>query len=280
MNERKVGGQKVGAANDARLGAEAFGKPDRRLLERLGAEHIRRRIDEIAAERDRRGNPLGSRRIDPFGRDEPGLGRPVGLEAGVAVESEKKSERGETAIGRRIGEAIDPLRQGGRELAGRKRIARGRIDRIDPEQDAQQRPALARNELQRAGLRLEAAAFGEDRGRSADRGLHPRPVFGADEPDRDGAGSPAGRKTATVGLHRSGALAAPYHGFDRPSACDWRGRALQGRQGAAHFAHRGGSRRAVVNSQAAGRPLVTQRVQLAAASCWMVSVKCIDSEPL
>ena len=243
--------------------------PDRRLFERVGPEHIRRRVDEIAPERDRGGDPLEPRRIDPIRRDQPRLGRAVGLEASVAVGSEQERERSEIRFVRRMGEAIDALRQGRRELAGEKRIAPGRVGGVDSEQHAREPTPLPGQELQRAGFRLEAAALGEGRSLSADRRLDRAPGVGVDEPDRNGVWRRRGK-----GLQRSvsierGTSVAAYHGL-RPALHPKAGlRHERERRGpsssACRFKGRGRSMR-----QATGWPLVTQREQLSAASCLMI----------
>ena len=149
----------------------------------------------------------------PVGRDEPGLRRRIGLEAGVAVEREQKAERGEVGVGGRIGETIDAFGQRGREFAGGERIARRRAGRFDAEQ---RRPPSAPpspgRSCNRPGLRLEAAALGEGRGRLADRGLHRLPVVGADEPDRNGVGRRQG-ESGQGPVSMAGRSAAAYHGF-------------------------------------------------------------------
>ena len=119
-----------------------LGELDGLLLERVGPEHVGGRVDEVASEGDRRGDALDPRRVDPVGRDEPGLRRRVGLEAVVAVEREQEAERGEIGVARRIGEAIDAFGQRRRELAGGERIARRRVRPVDPEQDAGERARL------------------------------------------------------------------------------------------------------------------------------------------
>ena len=218
MNERKIGRDEVVAANHADAGVETLGEPDRLLFERVGPERIGRRVDEIAAEADRRGDALDFRRVDAIGRDQPGLGRGIGLEAVVAIEPEQESERGEIGVGGRVGEAVDAFGQRGRELAGGERIAHRRVDRLDAEQHAGERSGLVRKKLQSTGLGLEAAALGEGGGRFADRRLDLLPVFGADEPDRRRVGRRRGERgqgqVSTSGNVRSRA----YTDFVRPSS--------------------------------------------------------------
>ena len=122
--------------------------------------------------------------IDAVGRDEPGLGRRIGLEPVIAIVREQEAERGEIGVMRRVGEAVDALRQRRRQLAGGKRIARRRALPIDPEQHAGERPAVAGKKLGSSRLRLEPAALGE-RGRSgADRRFDLVPIVAVDQPDR------------------------------------------------------------------------------------------------
>ena len=203
VDERKIGGEKLVAAHHADARVKTLGELDDLLLERVRPERVGRGVDKVASETNRRRDAVDPVRIDPVGRHEAGLRRRIGLEPVVSIEREKKAERREIGVMRRVGETVDAFRQRRRELAGTKRIARGRVRLIDPEQHAGERPRFAREKLHSSGLRLEAAAFGEGRGGIADRRLDRVPIVGADEPDRRRVGRRRGEgKQRSVSIGR------------------------------------------------------------------------------
>ena len=124
-----------------------LGELDGLLFERVGAERVGGRVDEVAPEGDRLRDALNPDRVDLVGRREARPGRLVGLEAVVAIEREQKAERREIGVSRRIGEPVDAFGQRCRKLARSERIARRRVRFVDPEQDARKRAALAREKL-------------------------------------------------------------------------------------------------------------------------------------
>ncbi len=196
MNQRKIGGKKRVTADHPDAGVESFGESHRLLLERPRSKQVGGRVDKIAAKRDRGRDALDPVRVDAVGRDEAGAGRGIGLEAIVAVKPEQEPKGGELGVRRRVGESVDALGQQRRELARGERIADGRVDRVDPEQDAADRSGLAGQNLQSPSLRPEAAPLGEVRARFANRSLDGIPIFGAGQPDRDGVGRRGGRMRA------------------------------------------------------------------------------------
>ena len=127
---------------------------------------VRRRVDQIAPHRDRRGDPLETHGVDARRRAEPRLLRRLRAITDELVGGEEKGERRGARIVRRALESVDAARQGG-ELAGKKGIDAARARGLDAEDHARQ-PALGRRrEKHGAGLRLEAhgADIGADRGR-------------------------------------------------------------------------------------------------------------------
>ena len=123
-----------------------LGELDDLLLKRVRPERVGGRVDEVASVTDRGRDALDPQRVDAVGRDETGLRRGVGLEPVVAIEREKKAERREIGVLRRVGETVDAFGQRRRELAWAKRIARRRVRRVDPQQHAGERPGLSRQE--------------------------------------------------------------------------------------------------------------------------------------
>ena len=105
----------------------------RRVLDLLRAEVVRRRVDEVAAERRRRGDARRLLGIDAGRGHEPaGLCRPLPV-AVEAVGAEEPGERRELGLGGRRREAIGPGREHGRQLADeeadRRRSPRARLVR-------------------------------------------------------------------------------------------------------------------------------------------------------
>ena len=171
------------------------------------------RIDKVASEGDPRRDALEPLPIEAIGSDEPGLRRRIGLEPVIPIERQQEAERGEIGVARRVGEAVDAFGERRRELAGGKWIAHRRALPIDSEQDAGERPAVARKKLDSPGLRLEPAALGERRRGGADRRFDPLPSMGADQPDRrrlgrrgsecvQGLGSPSERTRSEAAPRR------------------------------------------------------------------------------
>ena len=124
-----------------------LGQLDGLLFERVGAERVGGRVDEVAPEGDRLCDALNPDRVDRVGCDELGLRRLIGLEAVVAIKRQQKAERSEIGVSRRIGEPIDAFGQRCRKLAWPERIARRRVRFVNPEQDARKLAALAREKL-------------------------------------------------------------------------------------------------------------------------------------
>ena len=109
-----------------------LGQLDDLLLKRVRPERVGGRVDEVASIADRSRNALDPQRVDAVGRDETGLRRRIGLEPVVAIEREKKAERREIGVLRRVSETIDPFGQRRRELAWKKRIAAGALAASTP----------------------------------------------------------------------------------------------------------------------------------------------------
>ena len=93
-----------------------------RVLDLLRAEVVRRRVDEVAAERRRRGDARRLLGVDAGRGHEPaGLCRPLPV-AFEAVGAEEPGERRELGLGGRRREAVGPGREHGRQLADEEAI--------------------------------------------------------------------------------------------------------------------------------------------------------------
>ena len=111
----------------SRLGAEFFGEARRLALQRSRPEVVGGRVDEVAAERDRRGDALEARGVDALGRDRGAAGRALGMVALEAVEPEQERQRRELGLVRRVGEAVVALREARSPAPGADRIAPLRV---------------------------------------------------------------------------------------------------------------------------------------------------------
>ena len=117
----KLAARSSSPRDHADAGVEMLGELDRLLFERVGTEHVGGRVDEVAAERDRRGDALESDPRRPRrARRGCGCGAVIGLEAVEAVEREQEAERREIGVWRRVGEAVDAVGQRRCELARRR----------------------------------------------------------------------------------------------------------------------------------------------------------------
>ena len=87
------------------------------------AHVVRRRIDEVARQGSRFRHPRDVGDVDAVGRHQPHLGLIRLAIAAEAITPERKRERGQARVMRRVGEAIDARRQQARQRAGPEQVA-------------------------------------------------------------------------------------------------------------------------------------------------------------
>ncbi len=206
VDQREILCKQRVADDDARLCIKFRRERQRRFGQSLRPHVIRRRIDEVAAQGDSGGDAFDARAVNALRGAEPRLLVLGRLVAGKRIGGEQEGERRLRRRRDARAEAIKPRRQCGRELAGKKRIARLGFFSLGAEEDAR-RAIDVRRDQQRSGFRLEAG----DRRQTPDRFGEPRaelgPVFLAHEVDRDRLWGPV------FELH------AEFNSFDGRPAC-------------------------------------------------------------
>ncbi len=155
VDQRKLALQRL-AADRPGAGAVAPRQIERRGLERVGPEVVRRRVHEIAGERQAAGDPLDARAVDAIRCHEAGRRGRRRLVAGEPIGRGEPGERREVGARRqRFGEAIGAGRQSDGELAGREGIVEPSGRRLQAEQHGREPAVRARQEHLLAGLSLE-----------------------------------------------------------------------------------------------------------------------------
>jgi len=161
VNEGKILLEQVLADDRAHLGAVARRERARRRFELGRPQVVRRRVDEIARQRDAVDDAGEIFAVDVAGELELHLFRVLLAIAGEAVGAEREGERGEPRVVRGVGEAIGARRQRRRERTRPKQILAGVVFALEREDDAGKRPIGPRQQKVAAGLGFEARGIGE-----------------------------------------------------------------------------------------------------------------------
>ena len=106
-----------------KLAPKRLARSSRGLRQFLRSHVVGRRVDEIARQRCGLRHPRDIGDVDAVGRHQPDVGRILLAVAAEAIAAERKGQRGEPRIVRRVGEAIGARRQQARQRAGPERIA-------------------------------------------------------------------------------------------------------------------------------------------------------------
>jgi hypothetical protein len=186
MDHRDVLRQQV-LAHDAReRGAVPVGDAARRRLDPVGSEVVGRRVDEVAAEGDRVGDPRGLRGIDALRRHEADALLGLRAVAGEGVAAQEPGQRRERRVRRRVREAVVALGQEADELAGQERVGPLRGRPVEPEGRAEDAAVRIRQQADLPGLALEGLRGGKGPGLRRQVRGDAGPALLGDEPD--GAG--------------------------------------------------------------------------------------------
>ena len=156
----------------------------------IGRTHvIGRRVDEVARERDALDDAGEVVAIDAhrqFELDGFVFGFPIAREA---VAAERKRQRGEARVVRRIGEAVGARRQESRERARAEAVEVGIVRGFDREQHARERTLRPRQQQVPAGARLKTGGIGKSTGAGIETRAQVRPCRSGDERHGYGSGS-------------------------------------------------------------------------------------------
>ena len=124
MNEREILPQQIVADRGSDAGAVLGGKRARGLFE-IGRSHVvRRRVDEVAHQRDRLDHALEIFAVEALRQIELDLAAFGLVVARKAISAERESERREPRVVRIVGKTIDAARQLLRQPAGQEQIPR------------------------------------------------------------------------------------------------------------------------------------------------------------
>ena len=197
MDHRQVRVEEVVADRDLDRGAEAFGEAARRLLEVVGAEVVRRRVDEVAPVRDGARDQADLLGVDALGREEPDRGDRALEVALEPVAGEQPGQRRRSGVGGRVGEHVIAGRQRRRELARGERVGVA-LRLAEAEQHRAETPLRRGQERDLAGLAAEPGRLREGAGGLRKAGRERRP--GRQQVDRNGRGT-GGRE---AGIERFG----------------------------------------------------------------------------
>ena len=131
----------------------------------LRSHVVGRRVDEIAGERRglRHSRDVGD--VDAVGRHQLDVGRVRLAVAAEAVTAERKGERGEPRVVRRIGEAIDARRQQAGQRAGPEQVAGFAARVLEAEHDLRDLPSAAGSVRQAPGFAAKPFACANCRAR-------------------------------------------------------------------------------------------------------------------
>ena len=189
VDERKVFGEEVLAHDRAHAGAVAARQRAGGMFEIGRAHVIGRRVDEVARERDALDDAGEVVAIDAhrqFELDGFVFGFPIAREA---VAAERKRQRSEARVVRRIGEAVDARRQKARERARAETVEVGIIRGFEREQDDRERALRPWQQQVPAGTRLKAGGIGKGTGVGVETRAQVRPCRSGDERHGYGSGS-------------------------------------------------------------------------------------------
>ncbi len=196
MDERKILGEEIGP-DDRPEGRAMPGRHRARGCLELGRPHVvGRRVDQVAGEPDRLRDAGQVGAVEAGDELKPhllGLGLALGLAiAREAIGSERKSERRQARVVRRIGEPVGARRQQGGERARPQQILGLVVRVLEPEQHARQRAVGAGQQEVPAGLGLEAGGIREGAAARIEAVADFGPGRGGDERHRHRCGRAAG----------------------------------------------------------------------------------------
>jgi hypothetical protein len=190
------------ALRDADGGAVARGERPRGGLDLVGPEIVGRRVDEIAAQRHRGGDPLHLGGINAGRRHDARLGSARGAIAAEAVASHQPGEGGLGGFGR-ILQAEGALGQQAGQLAGEQPVVGSRLGITEAEQHPGEGAIRAGQQGEAARLRLEPDGVREAALERRQGSFGLRPVRRGHQGDRHGrrvAGQQSGHRCLGIGL--------------------------------------------------------------------------------
>ncbi len=183
VNQRKILLQQIVADDRADIGVVLRGHGARGVLKLRGTHVVRRRVDQVAHQRDRLDHALQIFTIDALWRIELDVAAFRLVVAREAIAAERKRQGGEPRVMWIVGEAVGSARQQLRQLSRQKQVL-GVVGVFEPEQDAAQ-AAFPRQGQIAAGLGLETGGIGEGAGAGGKPLAHLVVIRRRDEPDRD-----------------------------------------------------------------------------------------------